>query len=141
MKIVVGSDHAGLAYKQAIKEHLEGLGHKIIDVGTYTDASTDYPIYGRKAAQLVASGEAERGILVCATGEGISIAANKVPGVRCGLAYDDETARLIRNHNDANMVAFGSRRMDLVDVLRRVDIFLAASFEGGRHARRVAEIE
>lgn len=141
MKIVVGSDHAGFAYKEAIKAHLIKKGYEVIDVGTYSEESTDYPIFGKLAAEKVAAGEAKFGALVCATGEGISIAANKVKGIRCGIGYDDEVAHLLRNHNDANMIAFGERRMVLEDVLRRLDIFLAASFEGGRHERRVCEIE
>ncbi len=141
MKIVLGSDHAGLEYKLAIKKHLEEKGYECEDVGTYSKESCDYPIYGKEAARKVASGEARFGVLVCSSGEGISIAANKVPGVRCGLAYNDDVARLMRQHNDANMIAFGQSFMELEDVLRRVDIFLSTEFEGGRHARRVSEIE
>ena len=141
MKIVVGSDHAGYDYKIEIKKHLEKLGHQVEDVGTHSKDSCDYPIFGRAAAEKVAKKEAEFGILVCSSGEGIAISANKVKGVRCGLAYNDDVARLMRQHNDANMIAFGQSFMELEDVLRRVDIFLATEHEGGRHARRVSEIE
>lgn len=141
MKIVVGSDHAGYDYKIEIKKHLEKLGHQVEDVGTYSKDSCDYPIFGRAAAEKVAKKEAEFGILVCSSGEGIAISANKIKGVRCGLAYNDDVARLMRQHNDANMIAFGQSFMELEDVLRRVDIFLATEHEGGRHARRVSEIE
>lgn len=141
MKIVVGSDHAGYDYKIEIKKHLEKLGHQVEDVGAYSKDSCDYPIFGRAAAEKVAKKEAEFGILVCSSGEGIAISANKVKGVRCGLAYNDDVARLMRQHNDANMIAFGQSFMELEDVLRRVDIFLATEHEGGRHARRVSEIE
>ena len=141
MKIVVGSDHAGYDYKIEIKKHLEKLGHQVEDVGTHSKESCDYPIFGRAAAEKVAKKEADFGILVCSSGEGIAISANKIKGVRCGLAYNDDVARLIRQHNDANMIAFGQSFMELADVIRRVDIFLATQHEGGRHARRVSEIE
>lgn len=141
MKLSIGSDHAGYNYKQEIIKYLEAKGHKVIDCGTNSLESCDYPIFGKAAAEKVASGEVEFGILVCSSGEGIMMAANKVKGVRAGLAYNDDVARLIRQHNNANMIAFGASFMDLKDVLRRIDIFLATEFEGGRHARRVGEIE
>lgn len=141
MKISLGSDHAGYLYKEEIKKYLQSKGIVTIDCGTYSLDSCDYPIFGKKAAQLVADNECEFGILVCSSGEGIMISANKIKGVRCGLAYNDDVARLIRQHNNANMIAFGANFMDLKDVLRRIDIFLNSSFEGGRHLRRVNEIE
>lgn len=141
MKISLGSDHAGYLYKEEIKKYLQSKGIETIDCGTYSLDSCDYPIFGKKAAQLVADKECEFGILVCSSGEGIMISANKIKGVRCGLAYNDDVARLIRQHNNANMIAFGANFMDLKDVLRRIDIFLDSSFEGGRHLRRVNEIE
>ena len=141
MKISIGSDHAGYAYKEEIKKYLEAKGHKIVDVGTNSLDSCDYPIFGRAAAELVASKEVDFGIVVCSSGEGIMMTANKDKGVRCGLAYNDDVARLIRQHNNANMIGFGANFMKLEDVLRRIDIFLATSFEGGRHERRVSEIE
>ena len=137
MKIAVGSDHGGLEYKNAIKEHLEKQGHEVIDVGTYSKDSCHYPIYGVGAVRKVASKECDYGVVVCTSGEGISIAANKVKGVRCGIAYNDDVARLMRQHNNANVISFGQAFMSLEDVLRRVDIFLNTEFEGGRHQTRV----
>ena len=137
MKIAVGSDHGGLEYKNAIKEHLEKQGHVVLDVGTYTNDSCHYPIFGEAVARKVASKECDFGVVVCTSGEGLAIAANKVNGVRCGIAYNDDVARLMRQHNDANVIAFGQKFMDLADVLRRVDIFLSTDFEGGRHQTRV----
>lgn len=137
MKISLGSDHGGLEYKDAIKKHLLDKGYEVVDVGTNSKDSCHYPIFGINAAKLVASGECDFGIVVCTSGEGICIAANKVKGIRCGIAYNDEVAHLIREHNDANMVAFGQKFMELEDVLRRVDIFLASEFMGGRHQNRV----
>lgn len=141
MKISIGSDHAGFKYKEEIKKYLESKGHEVVDCGTNSLESCDYPIFGRAAAELVAKGEAKYGVLVCSSGEGIMMAANKVKGVRCGLAYNDDVARLIRQHNNANMIAFGASFMELKDVLRRIDLFLSTEFEGGRHERRVSEIE
>lgn len=141
MKISIGSDHAGYAYKEEIKKYLSKKGFEMIDVGTNSTDSCDYPDFGKEAAKKVASGEATYGIVVCSSGEGISIAANKIKGVRCGLAYNDDVARLIRQHNDANMIGFGASFMSLEDVLKRIDIFLTTPFEGGRHERRVNKIE
>ena len=137
MKIAVGSDHGGLEYKNAIKEHLEKLGYEVIDVGTYSLDSCHYPLYGAEVARKVASKECKYGVVVCTSGEGISMAANKIKGVRCGLCYNDDVARLMRQHNDANVIAFGQKFMKLEDVLRQVDIFLSTEFEGGRHQTRV----
>ena len=137
MKIAVGSDHGGLEYKNAIAAHLKELGHDVIDVGTYSLDSCHYPLYGAEVAKKVASGECKYGVVVCTSGEGISMAANKIKGVRCGIAYNDEVARLMRQHNDANVISFGQKFMELKDVLRRVDIFLSTDFEGGRHQTRV----
>ncbi len=137
MKIVVASDHGGYDYKAAIIQHLEAKGHQTIDGGTHDTGSCHYPSYAIPAGELVASGQADRGIVICNTGIGISIAANKVKGVRCAVAYDDQVVELTRRDNDANMMAFGAHFMKLDDVLRRVDIFLEAPFEGGRHKVRV----
>lgn len=137
MKIAVGSDHGGLEYKNAIKEYLEKQGYEVIDVGTHTKDSCHYPIFGAEVAKLVASKECQYGVVVCTSGEGISMAANKIKGVRCGIAYNDDVARLMRQHNDANVISFGQAFMELDDVLRRVDIFLNTQFEGGRHQTRV----
>jgi len=145
MKISLGSDQGGFEYKEAIKKHLIQKGFEVLDVGTFGKESVDYPVFGIKAARAVASGQAEYGIVVCTTGEGISIAANKVKGIRCGIGYDDAATEKTREHNDCNMIAFGQGEMELSDVLRRVDIFLSTPFAGAkpdglRHARRVKEI-
>ena len=141
MRISIASDHAGFDAKEEVKEYLTKLGHEVIDCGTDSKESCDYPIFGRAAAIKVAGGEAERGILICSSGEGIMIAANKIKNVRCGLAYNDEVAKLIRMHNNANMVAFGASFMKIEDIIKRIDLFLNTEFEGGRHERRVNEIE
>jgi ribose 5-phosphate isomerase B len=141
MKISIGSDHAGFAYKEEIKKYLVSKGYEVIDCGTYSTDSCDYPIYAKAAAEKVASGEAKFGVLVCSSAEGIMIAANKVKGIRAGIGYNDDVSRLMRQHNNANMIAFGQNFMKLEEVLHRVDIFLATEFEGGRHERRVNEIE
>lgn len=141
MKVVLASDHAGYAYKEEIATFLKAKGIDVDDVGTYSLDSCDYPIFAHAAAKKVASKEADFGVLVCSSGEGIAIAANKVKGVRAGIAYNDDVARLMRQHNNANMIAFGASFMELSDVLRRIEIFLKTEFEGGRHERRVNEIE
>ena len=135
-KIALGSDHGGFAYKEAIKKYLE-KDYEVIDVGTYSEESCHYPEFGAKAAKLVGSGECKYGIVVCTTGEGIMMAANKVKGVRCGLGYNDEVSKLMRQHNDANVISFGAKFMDTKDIIRRIEIFLATEFEGGRHQTRV----
>ena len=141
MKIAIGCDHGGFTRKEEIKEYLLSKGYEIIDCGTYSLESCDYPIFGNRVAKQVAGKEADFGVLVCTSGEGIMMAANKVRGVRCGIAYNDEVAALLRQHNNANVVAFGAKFMEKDDVLRRTDIFLNTEFEGGRHERRVNLIE
>ena len=141
MKISLGSDHAGFAVKEEIKKYLTSKGYEVLDVGTNSTDSCDYPIYAKAAAKLVSEGSAKYGVLVCSSGEGIMMTANKVKGVRCGLAYNDDVARLISQHNNANMIAFGANFMKLEDIIKRIDIFLSTDFEGGRHERRVSEIE
>ena len=141
MKVVVASDHAGYTYKQEIKGFLKNKGVQVVDVGTNSIESCDYPIFAHEAAKKVAAGDVDYGILVCSSGEGIAIAANKIKGVRAGIAYNDDVARLMRQHNNANMIAFGATFMKLPDVLKRIEIFLKTPFEGGRHERRVNEIE
>lgn len=136
-KIAVGSDHAGVDYKTKLAEHLELLGYQVVDCGTDCHDSCHYPTYGAEVGRRVVSGECKFGIVVCSTGIGISIAANKINGIRCGIAYDDEVARLMRAHNNCNVIAFGQSRMDYEDCERRLDIFLSSQFEGGRHAIRV----
>ena len=137
MKIAVGSDHGGLEYKNAIVEHLKAKGYEVVDVGTYSKDSCHYPLFGAEVARKVASKECDYGVAVCTSGEGIAMAANKIKGVRCGISYNDDVARLMRQHNDANVIAFGQAFMKLDDVLRQVDIFLSTEFEGGRHQTRV----
>ena len=141
LKIAIGSDHGGLEYKNAIKDHLENKGYKVVDVGTYTKDSCHYPLFGAEVARKVASKECDFGVVVCTSGEGISIAANKIKGVRCGIAYNDDVARLMRQHNNANVISFGQAFMSLEEVLRRVDIFLNTPFEGGRHQIRMDLID
>lgn len=141
MKVVLASDHAGYMYKQEIKAFLKNKGVQVVDVGTNSIESCDYPIFAHEAAKKVASGDVDYGVLVCSSGEGIAIAANKTKGVRAGIGYNDDVARLMRQHNNANMIAFGATFMKLPEVLKRVEIFLKTPFEGGRHERRVNEIE
>lgn len=141
LKIAIGSDHGGLEYKNAIKDHLENKGYKVVDVGTNTKDSCHYPLFGAEVARKVASKECDFGVVVCTSGEGISMAANKIKGVRCGIAYNDDVARLMRQHNNANVISFGQAFMNLEDVLRRVDIFLNTPFEGGRHQIRTDLID
>lgn len=138
--LALGSDHAGYKYKEAIKKHLKDLGYEVKDCGTDSEASVDYPSFAFKAAKEVSNGKADYGILVCSSGEGIAIAANKVKGIRCGIGYNDDVSRLMREHNRANMIAFGANFMSLEDVIRRTDIFLSSHFMRGRHQRRVGEI-
>jgi ribose 5-phosphate isomerase B len=140
MRISIGCDHGGLEYKDALTKELREKGHEIIDCGTYTKESCDYPDFARKAAELVARGEVEKGIVICTSGEGVCITANKVKGVRCGLGYNDEVAALMRQHNDCNMIAFAQKFMKFEDVKRRAEIFLSTEFEGGRHQRRVEKM-
>ena len=137
MKIAVASDHGGFALKETVREHLKGRGFEVMDLGTYSEESVDYPVYGRLCGQTVASGETDLGIVVCGTGIGISIAANKVHGIRCGLCTSVEMARLTKQHNNANILALGGRTTEPKLALEIVDTWLDTSFEGGRHQRRV----
>lgn len=141
MKVGVGSDHAGFRYKAAILEHLSALGHQPVDFGTHSDAPADYPLFIRPVAEAVARGEVDRGIVLGGSGNGEAIVANRVPGVRCALVWSDDTARLAREHNDANMISIGERTISLAQALRCVDLFLETPFEGGRHQRRVDLID
>lgn len=141
MNIAVGSDHAGYAYKEALKEMLVADGHTVIDVGTSSLDSVDYPDYGTAAAHLVRDGKAEAGVLVCGSGIGISIAANKVRSIRAANCTSVEMAQLARMHNNANMVAVGERLVSIDLAKDIVRAFLTTSFEGGRHERRVEKID
>ena len=140
MRIAIASDHAGLALKQALRDRLASEGHEVNDFGTETQESTDYPDYASLVAHEVADGRADKGVLVCSTGIGMSIAANKVEGVRAALVVNEESAKLTRQHNDANVIAFGARYTDAAQAGPLLDTFLNTDFEGGRHARRVAKI-
>lgn len=140
MKIVIGADHAGFEDKEKIKHQLDELGVDYEDVGTNSTESVDYPIYAKKVAEKVANGEAEQGILVCGSGNGMQIAANKVHGIRAALAWNAETARLARQHNDANVLSVPARMIPPEEVAKIIESWLTADFEGGRHARRVEEI-
>lgn len=140
MKVIIGSDHAGFEDKEKIKRQLDELGVDYEDVGTNSTESVDYPVYAKKVAEKVASGEAEQGILVCGSGNGMQIAANKVHGIRAALAWNAETARLARQHNDANILSVPARMIPPEEVSKVIESWLAAKFEGGRHARRVEEI-
>jgi len=140
-RIVLSSDHAAIDLRQAIAAHVTALGHTAVDIGPTTTESTHYPLHGHAAAQQVASGDCDFGILLCGTGQGIMMAANKVPGIRCGACSDPVSAGLIRAHNNANMLAIGARVVGDVTAMAIVDAFLGTAFEGGRHATRVDMIE
>ena len=138
--IALACDHGALELKEAIKAHLEARGLEYKDFGTYTKDSCDYPDFGAAAARAVASGECEKGIVCCTTGIGISIAANKIKGVRCALLHDHMSARLTRQHNDANMMALGAAVTPPMMAMELIDIFLDTEFQGGRHQRRVDKL-
>ena len=141
MKIVVGSDHAAYELKEAIKEKLIGEGHEVIDVGCDSPESVDYPKYGHAVGRTVASGEAERGIAVCGSGIGISIACNKVPGIRAALCTSVEMAAMCRRHNNANVVCMGARMISQELAFDIIDTWMTTDFEAGKHLRRINEIE
>lgn len=138
--IAVASDHAGFDLKEILKRDLQAAGHDVLDLGTNSTASVDYPDFGQAMANAIASGRAGRGVLVCGSGIGISIAANRNPKVRAALAHDVVSARLSREHNDANVVAFGQRLIDVETAREALQVFLSTPFEGGRHAGRVAKL-
>ncbi len=140
MKIAIASDHGGFLYKQKLIDYLKKTGYDVHDFGTNCEDSCDYPDYALPAAEAVASGECDRGILICSTGIGVSIAANKVRGIRCAHCHDTYSARYTRLHNDANMIAFGQKIIGEGLMLDIVDAFLHTEFEGGRHSRRVDKI-
>ena len=140
MKIAIACDHGGLKLKNKIKEYLQSNGYEITDFGTDSAENCDYPDFALPAAEAVASGKCDRGIIVCTTGIGVSMVANKVPGVRCALCHDVFCAELTRRHNDANVLAMGEKAVSESDALKIVNIFLRTEFEGGRHQRRVDKI-
>ncbi len=141
MKIALGADHAGFELKEKIKEFLQDAGHEVLDLGCHSTESVDYPVYGAKVAKAVLQGEAERGILVCGTGLGMSMVANRFPGIRAALCHELFTARMSRLHNDANVLVLGGRVIGDVLALEMVKVFLETPFEGGRHLRRVNQID
>ena len=141
MKIAVASDHAGFAYKERIKAHLVDAGHEVKDFGTYSEQPCDYPTFVRPAAEAVAAGEFDRGIVLGGTGNGEAITANRVRGVRCGLCWNLRSARLARAHNDANVLSLGRRMVAIEAALEIVDVFLATPFDGGRHEARIRAID
>ena len=141
MRVDIGADHGGFALKEAVKSHLLAAGHEVVDVGTSSEDSVDYPDYAVAVARAVARGEAEFGVLVCGTGLGMAIAANKVPGVRAVPVTDPEFARLAREHNDANVIALSGRFSETDKALEVLDTFLNTPFDGGgRHSRRIEKI-
>lgn len=139
MKIVLACDHGGFELKEAVREHLTKKGYEVNDIGVYDTNSVDYPDYGKKAAELVA-GSDDKGIVICGTGIGISIAANKVHGIRCALCTNEYMARMSRMHNDANMLALGNRVIGQGVALDIVDVWLSTEFEGGRHLNRIKKM-
>ncbi len=140
-RIVLSSDHAAIDLRQAIAAHVISKGWEAVDIGPTTTESTHYPLHGKAAAKKVASGDCRFGIIVCGTGQGIMMAANKIDGIRCGVCGDEFSAKMIRAHNDANMMALGARVLGEGLALDLVDAFLETEFEGGRHATRVGMIE
>ena len=138
MKLGIGNDHVGYEMKLEIKAYLEAKGHEVIDYGAYSSERSDYPVYGEKVARAIVSGECEAGILICGTGVGISVSANKVHGIRAAVCSEPVTAALSKRHNNANIIAFGARIVGIEMAKAIVDAWLEAEFEGGRHAHRVA---
>lgn len=141
MKIALGCDHGGYELKEKVKSHLEKKGYEVLDLGCHSTESVNYPVYGKAVGEAVAKKEADYGVVICGTGIGISIAANKVKGIRAALCMNTTMARLTREHNDANVLAFGARMVGDVLALEMVDTFLTTAFEGGRHVARVEMLE
>ena len=141
MKIAIGADHAGYRYKERIKEHLVTLGHEVTDLGTRSTEPVDYPLFIRPVAEGVAAGRFERGIILGGSGTGEAIVANRVAGVRCTVCWNQDSARLARQHNDSNVLSMGERLIAESELLPIVTTWLTTAFEGGRHARRIAMID
>jgi len=141
MRIALGSDHAGFEYKGRIAEWLRARGHEVLDFGTHSSEPCDYPLFIRPAALAVARGKAERAIVLGGSGNGEAMTANRIPGIRCALCWNEETARLGRQHNDANVLSLGQRMMSIETALDLVRIWLETPFEGGRHERRIKLID
>lgn len=140
MKIAIGADHAGFSLKEKLRSQLAGEGHEVVDYGTNAESSCDYPDFAQPVARDVAAGRSDRGILVCSTGIGMAMAANKVDGVRAAPAMNEDEVHLTREHNDANVLTIGAKYVDEEQAMRMIHVFLETSFAGGRHARRVAKI-
>jgi RpiB/LacA/LacB family sugar-phosphate isomerase len=140
MKIAIGADHAGFALKEQLRDELRRAGNEVTDLGTNSPESTDYPDYAAAVAHAVAQGQADRGILVCASGVGMSIAANKIPGIRAAMGTTPEEVSLVRHHNDANILTLGSKFIEQPAASELIRIFLDTPFDGGRHQRRVDKI-
>lgn len=141
MRIAIGSDHAGVHYKSVLVEFMRALGHEVKDFGTDSDESVDYPDFIRPVAEAVARGDFDRGVVLGGSGNGEAMTANKVRGARCALCWDTTTARLAREHNDANMVSMGQRVIGVETAKDIMRVFLSTDFEGGRHVRRIAKME
>lgn len=141
MKIALGTDHAGYHYKERIKTYLKELGHEVKDFGTFSDEAVDYPLFIRPTAEAVARGEYERGIVLGGSGNGEAMTANRVKGIRCALCWNIETAKLARQHNNANMLSLGARMVSIDEALAIVKTWLITDFEGGRHLRRIQQID
>ena len=141
MRIALASDHAGFRYKSAVAEHLRELGHDVVDFGTSSEEPVDYPDFVRPAALSVARGDCERGIVFGGSGNGEAMAANRVRGVRCAVAWNEESARLARAHNDANMLSLGQRLLSEQEVMAIVDVWLSTAFDGGRHQARIEKLD
>ena len=141
MKIALGTDHAGYEYKEAVKSHLQSLGHEVQDFGTFSNDSVDYPDFVRPAAESVAEGTCDLGVVFGGSGNGEAMVANKVKGVRCALCWSEETAQLAKEHNNANVLSIGQRQIDQDLALKIIDTWLNAQFEGGRHIRRIEMLD
>ena len=140
MNVAFGVDHAGFPYKKELEELVRALGHSVIDLGTSSEASVDYPDFAGKVARAVASGQADRGVLVCGTGIGMAISANKIQGIRAAVVTDEKTADLSRRHNDANVFCAGARVLPVLKMAEALKVWLETPFEGGRHQRRLDKI-
>jgi ribose 5-phosphate isomerase B len=141
MKLAIGSDHAGYRYKELIKTHLAAGGHEVRDFGTDSTEPVDYPLFIRPVAEAVAAGEVDRGIVLGGSGNGEAIVANRIPGVRCAVCWNEESARMARAHNDANVLSLGERMIGRDEALRIVDLWMSTPFDGGRHERRIEMID
>ncbi len=141
MKIAIGADHGGFQAKEALISYLQSKGFDVKDLGTNSEASVDYPDFAQKVCQEILNAQADLGVLICGTGIGISIAANRFKGIRAALLYSDDVARLAKLHNNANIAVFGGRTMSVQEMKQRLDIFLNTEFEGGRHIRRLEKLD